>query len=598
MLIGALLVTLAPDAAYASDQPSDAVVSTDSVLERAEGAELVVPAALPEKEEPALSHSVQPQANVIPLTEVPSINENIDSLASPAGVPAPDPVRLVRDDVPAEADVIVSGFELRHKKLIALEMINRTDTLIRLAQWRIAAIYVVDGNEIACQVDLSGYIQPRASTTLVQEGADVRVDRAPDAPLYAVNWDCTDGDGELVLIEVTTTVERGQLVERVLVENARQSTSGKIPEGRWIRKSTGSYRTGKIADFVVPGVMNEKRALKYSELYVPPTSAPLQVLEVYVTPPECAPSDVAVRCARYVKVRNLSAEAIDLQAYRLRGGAVASRSTTANTTPLQGTIAPGDVKLIVAAPGRTLYLGAETGTVWFEDQFGVMSFAADSAVTPYVGANTVAKTGLSWAYDEQDGVWKWSLPSPDTAENIIQVPGTTPRPAATSSLTPCRTDQYRHPETNRCRLLAAASTTTLTPCKEGQYRSEETNRCRSIASAVRQLVPCRDDQYRSELTNRCRLVATASSQLKPCKDNQYRSEETNRCRTIVTTSPPAAAFAVEPVADSRTTFAGWWILAGLGVVAVGYAGWEWRREVMSGLRRVTRHLRRTPSSRR
>lgn len=156
----------------------------------------------------------------------------------------------------------------------------------------------------------------------------------------------------------------------------------------------------------------------------------------------------------------------------------------------------------------------------------------------------------------------------------------------------CGEGRYRSDETGRCRSIGSPSVPS--PCKEGQYRSEETNRCRSIASAVRQLVPCRDDQYRSELTNRCRLIASASSQLKPCKDNQYRSEETNRCRTIVSTTVPAAAFAVEPVADGRTVFVGWGLLAGVAVVALGYGAWEWRHEMAAGARKIAAHLRRRP----
>lgn len=160
-----------------------------------------------------------------------------------------------------------------------------------------------------------------------------------------------------------------------------------------------------------------------------------------------------------------------------------------------------------------------------------------------------------------------------------------------SALPACAVNQYRHPETNRCRLLVSLSKAVVA-CKDGQYRSEETNRCRSITLGGGTLIPCKENQYRSEETNRCRNLVTLASTLTPCKDNQYRSEETNRCRTIPLTSVPAAAFAVEPIADTDTAFVGWWVLGGLGVLALGYGAWEWRREVIFGVGRFWSFLTR------
>lgn len=153
------------------------------------------------------------------------------------------------------------------------------------------------------------------------------------------------------------------------------------------------------------------------------------------------------------------------------------------------------------------------------------------------------------------------------------------------SLQPCATNQYRHPETKRCRLLVTVATIAAA-CKDGQYRSEETNRCRTIALAGGTLTPCKEGQYRSEETNRCRSLATLANTLTPCKDNQYRSEETNRCRNIITTAVPQAAFAVEPIAETRNAFVGWYALGGVGALAIGYGAWEWRREVVSVLYRI------------
>jgi hypothetical protein len=152
-----------------------------------------------------------------------------------------------------------------------------------------------------------------------------------------------------------------------------------------------------------------------------------------------------------------------------------------------------------------------------------------------------------------------------------------------ATIAPCADNQYRSEETNRCRTVAVL--TGLLPCKDGQYRSEETNRCRSIALAGSTLTPCKDNQYRSEETNRCRSIITASANLVPCKDNQYRSEETNRCRNVTATAIPDATFAVTPVKETGKAFIGWWALGGVGLLAVGYGAWEWRREVVRGMRK-------------
>jgi hypothetical protein len=53
---------------------------------------------------------------------------------------------------------------------------------------------------------------------------------------------------------------------------------------------------------------------------------------------------------------------------------------------------------------------------------------------------------------------------------------------------------------------------------------------------------------------------------------------------------PTAAFAVEPVRDTAATFVGWWALGGVGLLAIGYAGWEWRREVVSLIGRIRASL--------
>ena len=202
--------------------------------------------------------------------------------------------------------------------------------------------------------------------------------------------------------------------------------------------------------------------------------------------------------------------------------------------------------------------------------------------TPYYES---AKENETWAIINNS--WQYTnrpTPGGDNMPTLVEVDED--EETETSGLAPCATNQYRHPETNRCRLLATAETD-LTPCKEGQYRSEETNRCRSVASAASaSLVPCDPGETRNPETNRCRKVAAASTELTPCKAGQERNPDTNRCRNVASTALDKAAFAAEPVPSDNKAFIGWWILGVIGVLAAGRIGWEWRSEIAGFFRRI------------
>ena len=149
----------------------------------------------------------------------------------------------------------------------------------------------------------------------------------------------------------------------------------------------------------------------------------------------------------------------------------------------------------------------------------------------------------------------------------------------------CGEGRERNPTSGRCRNIPAASQ--LTPCREGQYRSEETNRCRSIATAANALKPCADDQFRNPATNRCKKIASSDDvALADCGEGRERNPSTNRCRNILASTPPTAGFAVEPIQDAANVFIGWWVLGGVTVLALGYAGWEWREEVLRAIRKI------------
>jgi hypothetical protein len=210
-----------------------------------------------------------------------------------------------------------------------------------------------------------------------------------------------------------------------------------------------------------------------------------------------------------------------------------------------------------------------------------------------------ARDDVSWALI--NGIWKYTYaPTPGEANIAMD---TLPCEAgyvrdeatgrcrkvdvlAAAAVLPCRDGQYRSEETGRCRTIPV--TASLTPCKEGQYRSEETNRCRTLATLLTSTTkPCEDDQFRNPVTNRCKKIASSEEvALADCGEGRERNPTTNRCRNIVSVKAPEVAFAVEPVKDTAAAFAGWWALGGVGALAVGYAGWEWRREMLASLAKM------------
>jgi hypothetical protein len=206
----------------------------------------------------------------------------------------------------------------------------------------------------------------------------------------------------------------------------------------------------------------------------------------------------------------------------------------------------------------------------------VSMLRSDGTVVSEMPAYEDPEEGESWALDE--GVWQYTTTPTPGNENILTV-----RVLAPVLLQSCAPNQYRSLETNRCRLLETA-TKTQTPCKVGQYRNEETGRCRTIASDAKTVAPCGPGQIRNLETNRCRKEATGTTQT-PCKPGQERHLETNRCRNV--TKMTNAGYGV--LGSEKKNDGNVYVLAtvaGILLLAVAYAVWEWREEIAQAARKV------------
>ena len=292
---------------------------------------------------------------------------------------------------------------------------------------------------------------------------------------------------------------------------------------------------------------------------------PIQLTEIL---PNAYGSDVG---NEFIEVFNPTDRMVDLSLYSIKVGVAMDKTYS---FPPGSTIAPGEYRVFSDSVMKFTLPNTSSR---------VVLTALDGLLYGDTGAYQSPAEGESFAWF--DGAWSYTNQPTPGSENMHSI---TQDRDDTSEFAQCAAGKYRNPLTNRCRNIVSDASV-LATCDTDQYRNPETGRCKKITAST--LQPCKDGQYRSEETNRCRSIATVSS-LKPCNDNQYRSEETNRCRNLSSSLIPQTGYAVKGVADQPLAFAGWWAFGVVSFIALGYAGWEWRREVVAFGNRLTKKLMR------
>ena len=200
--------------------------------------------------------------------------------------------------------------------------------------------------------------------------------------------------------------------------------------------------------------------------------------------------------------------------------------------------------------------------VFTNTEFGYSLLNTSSRVTLFAPAGEIASEvppynappdGESWALIGD--MWQYtSQPTPGALniKGMSQDEESSANTATASASKPCAVNQYRSPETNRCRLISSTSSAAPSPCKPGQERNEETNRCRNV------------------------VIASTTA----CKEGQEKNPETNRCRTIKQLS--AVGYGVKGATTKQQGGMGWYMWAAVVAVVllvVGYGVWEWRDEL-------------------
>lgn len=285
---------------------------------------------------------------------------------------------------------------------------------------------------------------------------------------------------------------------------------------------------------------------------------------------------------QFIEIYNESGQSIDLSGCQLM-----TNRTSAKYVFDDLTLAAGQYHVIEVGDTNLTLTKTTTGTVYLLSSDGLVE----------VDGTTYKNLATDTSWSLLDGTWRQTYEPTAGKQNSYQqflncedgyVRNTETgrcNKVVVAEVVACKDDQYRSEETNRCRTIVPVVALAL--CKEGQYRSEETNRCRSIATTASVLKSCADDQFRNPDTGRCKKIASSDDiALADCGEGRERNPATNRCRTVAAVTIPSAAFAVTPIADTGKAFVGWWALGGVGLLAVGYGAWEWRREVILGVRKV------------
>ena len=244
----------------------------------------------------------------------------------------------------------------------------------------------------------------------------------------------------------------------------------------------------------------------------------------------------------FIEIYNPNAVDVALNGYTLRVGPGLEKSYA---------FLPNTV---IAAGGYLAITNSDVRFTLLNTASKVQLFKGGRAVDPTVSYDS-PKEGQSWAVFEELGwAYTWSV-TPSAPNSLLSIPlvdSTTPALPAVQK--PCAANQYRSPETGRCRLLSSATTGTPAPCAADQVRNVETGRCRKVQQAA----------------------APAA-----CKEGQERNIETGRCRAIkkMLSADYSVDTAATRAAEQGVAWYYWFAIAAIVVAILAYGVWEWREEL-------------------
>jgi hypothetical protein len=475
---------------------------------------------------------------------------------------------------PAHTDQV--GVNVPDQRLLSyIQLYNTGSVPIDLSEWEIRVERldtegvancekVVDCSSIALPVAIQeGYLAPHGHLVLAEAG---RVEGAH--PMNAI---------QLPVYQKSTVpwfrivVRQSGYLEEGITAKIDSRTDSEHEYAYWQRNfsSTGQgYTDGFSAASSPP------EALFNDSLYIPPEPPGIQVVEVMAdVGAECSPFSVEIGCFEYIKL-HIDDNEEGLARYMLRTDNGSLERTGSNSFWL-GVATPADdgyVTVRFTDEGDPLHLTNSGGHVWIEDIYGMRRY--EMTVVRYNPFGS-AEQGMAWSRGEAG--WQWTTRPNPYGKNYLVAP------LKETATTVCPVGKYLNPDTGRCRTVEEAINT-LATCGEGEYRNPETNRCRRITATTVSLTPCGEGQERNPLTNRCRSISSAIAELLPCDEGYERNPTTNRCRKILgettgVTLPKKELTASSPEERNSQIF-GWAAISLVVAGGLGYAVYEWRKELL------------------
>lgn len=462
------------------------------------------------------------------------------------------------------APLMITAYQTKDagKDLQYIELYNSGDKMVRVQDWVIRD--TANSRVLQFTSPYTGWLEPDKHVVLSRAGV------ITNASFTITGWSTTTTP---LLMTTLQLVHNGY---RTL--DATLSTKADDRD----KMMTRTYNTDSYSTASSPFVQNYRTlpqpALFDDGLYAAPAEPGVKILEIYPYASDCSPFDASILCGDYIKLYNPTAGVIDLTDLALRTDSSSSSRTSSNTFTLAGVMLPGEYRTIWQTDtGGRMSLTNSGGYAWLEDLQGTTRY--ESTLAYYESAGS-ALQGYAYAEDET-GDWQWTSTPAPAAPNVMTAP----------TLAACEEGKYRNPDTGRCRTLEE-TINALASCEEGYERNPTTNRCRKIALATTaSLTPCKEGQERNPATNRCRSIASAVAELIPCDEGYERNPATNRCRKAQAGEVLAAKYPVEPYDQTGSASMTGWVIGGIAAVALGYAVWEWRREIAGLTQKATTRFR-------
>jgi hypothetical protein len=533
---------------------------------------------------------------------------------------------------------VISAYSFTGPHLRYVQIFNTSNTVASLDGWKIVTTAKSTPANVTYQHDaLSGVMAPKTHVIASQVG--IFINQSFTIQSTGIQTAPTLSTLSLVPPEGSGFLDETVTTPSITSSTPREGTNYYVK--RSPSETTGNTYLSSFTFGASPGEM------MIDQLYVTPNAPGLKIYEVFSDSVACGPFDVAANCADYVKVYNpLGGDRIDLSKYRVRTGTLGQSSSSSNTTVMSGYLEPGryaSYPINLSSSGGWIWIEDLYGTSAYQETtlnypsntgYDEQAWSYDDMKsiwqwTPYLTPSDqnnrflaerpinecegVVISELAANVDSDDQFIELFNPS----QALIDLSGCVIQTNRSSVKSHVFTDTTIPPldyltvyikdtdltltktTTGTVYLLSSDQTIEVDTVSYADLKTD-TSWMRSNDVWQQTYTPtpgehnvftkyseCDPGYFRSLATGYCNKNSEPSNVLAACAPGKYRNPATNRCRKTAQVSSAVADFPVESITQTGQAALGWWAFGGVGLLAAGYAGWEWRFELMSALRKMT-----------